>query len=273
MKSIIKQYLLLITLALYSSISVGQVNLNTIDSTFQKNKFSISVVNGDTIYTYIPEIVTLRPQNSDTIIKKTPSKISKVASYSTGMDLSHIPESYSIDNTKDIGEISINQTAGNSSVGYSVPINVYQTPNGMNPTVQLVYNSMSGNGVAGYGWQIGGLSTISVTNSNIYFDGKPSPATTLNGGPFTLDGQRLINLNVGTSTETYFQTEQGNIKVTAFASYPVAKYFKVYYPNGNIATYGFTTNTSAKTSYPLTNITDLNGNTIDYTYIETNNVY
>jgi RHS repeat-associated protein len=242
-----------------------------------KGKYNKTVENGDTIYTFQPEIWTLNPQvegNKSTKAKSSVSTMSKVSAFGGNpMDLSHIPDSYSIDNTKDIGEITINQSGGNGSLGYSVPIKAYQAPNGMSPTVQLVYNSMSGNGIAGYGWQLGGLSSISVTNSNIYFDGNAAPAKTDITGAFTLDGQRLINLNNGSTTAINYQTEQGNIKVTANISGTVIKYFQVFYPNGNIATYGFTTNTTAKVSYPLSDITDLNGNTIDYTYTVLNNVY
>ena len=269
MKINYKRHILYILLGLWTISIKGQANITTFDLTLSDNKYSISIENGDTIYRYLPELWTTRPPQADSSINKVSSKFSRVSTYLGGdMDLSHIPESYSIDNSKDIGEITINQSGGNGSLGYSVPIKAYQAPNGMNPSVQLVYNSMSGNGIAGYGWQLGGLSSISVTNSTIYFDGEPAPAKTDNTGAFTLDGQRLINLGNGT-----YQTEQGNIKVAANISNSVVKYFLVYYPNGNIATYGFTTNTTAKTSYPISNIKDLNGNSIDYTYTESNNIY
>lgn len=272
-KSLICQKIIVLPVILifFYSVAKGQDTINHHLSDFAKGKYTVSVKNGDTIYSYVPEVWNLRPSSGDSINKGTNkgNKMSKVSAYSgTTMDLTHIPDAYSIDNTKDIGEIAINQSGGNGSLGYSVPINAYQAPNGMSPSVQLVYNSMSGNGIAGYGWQLGGLSAISVTNSNVYFDGKPAPAKADNTGAFTLDGQRLINLGNGN-----YETEQGKIKVTANLSGTLIKYFQVYYPHGNTATFGFTTNTIAKITYPLTNITDLNGNTIDYTYTESNNVY
>ena len=279
-KSFISQRMIVLPtlLIFFYGVGKGQDTINNAVSDSAKGKYTVSVENGDSVYRYIPKVWTLRPtsenSNNQGISKvNNVSRMSKASVYSDGsMDLSHIPNSYSIDNTKDIGEITINQSGGNGSVGYSVPVNAYQTPNGMSPSVQLAYSSMYGNGIAGYGWQLGGLSSIAVTNSNMYFDGKPAPAKTDNTGAFTLDGQRLINLDYGN-----YQTEQGNIKVTAVQSGyntgTVIKYFQVYYPNGNTATFGFTTNTTAKVSYPLTNITDLNGNTIDYTYTESNNIY
>jgi len=270
-----KTIILPILLISWCFIVKGQDTICSALSDSTKGKYTVSVENGDSIYRYIPKVWTLRPSTEDSASQSISkankvSRMSKVSAYSGGsMDLSHIPDSYSIDNTKDIGEITINQSGGNGSVGYNVPINAYQTPNGMSPSVLLAYNSMSGNGVAGYGWQLGGLSSISVTNSNVYFDGKPASANTGLWGNHTLDGQRLIQLYDGT-----YRTEQGNIKViNYYLNSSVIKYFKVFYPNGNIATFGFTTNTIAKITYPLTNITDLNGNTIDYTYTESNNVY
>jgi len=259
-------------LIFFYNVCNGQDTIKNLLSDIAKSEYTVSVENGDSIYRYIPKEWTLQPTSKESTNQVTSnankiSKISKVSAYSGGtMDLSHIPDSYAIDNTKDIGEITINQTGGNGSLGYTVPINAYQAPTGMSPTVQLAYNSMSGNGIAGYGWQLGGLSAISITNFNKYFDDYIAPAT--KAGPFTLDGQRLIYLGYSS-----YQTEQGNVKVVPNRTDNGITYFKVYYPNGNIATYGFTTNTTAKVSYPLTNITDLNGNTIDYAYTESNNVY
>lgn len=251
--------------------SKGQDTINTFDSERYKNKYSISVENGDTIYSLIPEIWGLNSTTTQTDDTggKTSKKASKVSAYTGSyMDLSHIPESYAIDKSKDIGEIPIIQNSANGALSYSVPIEIYQAANGMNPTIQLAYNSLAGNDVAGYGWSIGGLSSITVTNSTIYFEGKAAPAKADNTGAFTLDGQRLINLGSGN-----YQTELGYIKVKTYTTGTIIKYFQVYYPNGNMATFGYPTNTIAKTTYPITNITDLNGNTIDYTYIESNNVY
>jgi RHS repeat-associated protein len=258
----------------WASSGKGHNSEDTYESVFSDNRYEISVENGDTIYRYVPEIWDLRPATEDKVSKKTSGEPSKVLSYGGGyMDLSHIPESYAVDKSKDIGEIAINQQSINGALGYSVPIEAYRATSGVNPNIQLVYNSMSGNGVAGYGWQIGGLSVIAAVNSNYYFDGKPAPAKGDVSGTFVLDGQRLINLNTGNSSEKYFQTEQGFIKVTAYLTGTIIKYFKVYYPNGSIATYGYEGNSGKKVIYPLTKVTDISGNIINYTYTETNNAY
>lgn len=53
---------------------------------------------------------------------------------------------------------------------YSVPI---PTASGWNltPGISLVYNSQGGNNIAGYGWGLSGLPSITVRNSNLYYDG------------------------------------------------------------------------------------------------------
>ena len=45
---------------------------------------------------------------------------------------------------------------------YSVPIYVSPGTNGMQPNISLVYSSMSGSGIMGVGWNIAGLSAISI---------------------------------------------------------------------------------------------------------------
>jgi hypothetical protein len=99
-----------------------------------------------------------------------------------------------------------------------VPVESYQVPSGLNPSISLIYNNLAGNGRLGVGWNIGGLSAISRTNKSFYYDAKsrgvdeeyPSPST----ATFALDGLRLIKISESSSKITY-QTEENNIKVVA----------------------------------------------------------
>lgn len=43
---------------------------------------------------------------------------------------------------------------------YALPIEILKGVNNFQPNLSLVYNSQSGNGSAGWGWNITGLSTI-----------------------------------------------------------------------------------------------------------------
>ena len=245
-----------------SASSLQDVNI----SNYEK-----SVVDGDTIYTFIPQIWELR---SDLEQREVIEEQGMRSVYGVeNRDLSHIPESYPVDKTIDIGDITINQGTASGALTYSVPINIYPATNGMNPTVQISYNSLSGNGIAGYGWHISGLSSISACNSTVYYDNAPAPVKRDKTGAYMLDGMRLIDLNTGNTSIIYYETEQGHIKVEGYLSGSIVKYFKAYYPDGNTAIYGYETNTSGKLSYPLTKMQDPVGNVINYSYTEQGNVY
>ena len=58
-----------------------------------------------------------------------------------------------------------------------------------------------------------------------------------------LDGMRLIKISENATTINY-ESEQGNIKVKAFLSGDVVKYFEVFYPNGTKGIFGYASNTS-----------------------------
>lgn len=126
--------------------------------------------------------------------------------------------------------------------------------------------------IAGYGWCIGGLSYISICNSNYYYDGSNAkPASLDKNSAYSLDGSRLIKISE-TSSQIDYQTEHGNVKVTFYA--PSGKYyFDVWYPDGKKVTLGYSTNTSAQITYPITKSVDAFGDYIDFTYLLDNNVY
>ena len=87
------------------------------------------------------------------------------------------------------GQLSVNQIG---AATYTVPIDVPAGINGMQPNLALSYNSMAGNGIVGWGWNIAGLSVITRTGKTIYFDGKVEGVGYTASDNFVLDGQRLI---------------------------------------------------------------------------------
>lgn len=82
-----------------------------------------------------------------------------------------------------------------SSLGgatYSIPLEVPQGLPEATPQVGITYNSQSGNGVAGYGCNITGISVISRGVRDIYHDYVASGIGYTADDAFYLDGQRLI---------------------------------------------------------------------------------
>ncbi|WP_291034861.1 SpvB/TcaC N-terminal domain-containing protein [Dyadobacter sp. 50-39] len=89
---------------------------------------------------------------------------------------------------------SILGSGGTASGGatYAVALAIPPGTNGIAPSVSINYHSMAGNGVLGQGWEIGGLSKITRTARNMYFDNEVNPVIMTNSDRLVLDGSRLI---------------------------------------------------------------------------------
>lgn len=157
---------------------------------------------------------------------------------------------------------------------YNIPIMVSPMSD-FPPQISLQYNSQAGNGLAGFGWSIGGLSSITLTNKNQYYHGTVAPAN-LSGtnGAYLLDGVPLVqNDDSSLSAEYQLETAKGHILVKKHMSDSAVCNFTVLYPDGSKATYGISSNTSAKIVYPITLWEDRLGNQIVYNYSYTNSDY
>lgn len=64
----------------------------------------------------------------------------------------------SVDETKAVGEIPLQQSVSNGALTYSVPIDVYPGRNDLSPKISISYNSMMQYSSMGRGWFLGGLS-------------------------------------------------------------------------------------------------------------------
>ena len=123
---------------------------------------------------------------------------------------------------------------------YSVPIEVPPGIQGMQPNISLVYNSQSGDGMAGMCWNISGLSMISRVPKDYYFDSDRSGIIWDKNSPLALDGQRLIIVNNGWGSDSIeYRTESG---IDIIRGYSIGssgpKYFKIYTKDGRILIYG-----------------------------------
>ena len=166
---------------------------------------------------------------------------------------------------------------------YNLPIEVPPGINGVIPNIGISFNSQAGNGIAGYGWSISGISSINKVGSNKFFDGKNTTINYSADDRFMLDGQRLLPKSgvYGGNGAEYQMETYSNLKITSHGnslSNNGPEYFKVQYPDGNIAYYGrsYTTlfgigsATRTNTVYALTYITNPQNVVIKYSYINDN---
>ncbi|MFN7560721.1 MAG: SpvB/TcaC N-terminal domain-containing protein, partial [Prosthecobacter sp.] len=100
------------------------------------------------------------------------------------------PEGIQNDSVTSIpGEFKVGQ---DGSASYTVRI---ETPKGIanvEPGITLEYNSNSGNGIAGVGWGIGGVTVINRGPATFEVDGFYDPADFDENDRFYLDGERLL---------------------------------------------------------------------------------
>ncbi len=171
-----------------------------------------------------------------------------------------------------VGTTPVIQDVSSTGAGtYNIPIKVSPGVAGMEPNISLVYNSQSGEGLLGLGWNIAGLSSITRTTSNWYHEGFINNLQWNANDRFALDGQRLIS--VGTSE---YRTEiESFLKITSYGTAGDPSYFKVETKDGKILYYGNTANSrieaqarSQALSWNLNRIEDRNGNYITINYYE-----
>ncbi|MFV0573154.1 MAG: RHS repeat-associated core domain-containing protein, partial [Xanthomarina gelatinilytica] len=157
---------------------------------------------------------------------------------------------------------------------YNIPI---VTPPGIrdiSPDIGLNFNSQASNGLAGWGWGLSGLSTISRVSATKFHDGFVDGVDFDNDDRFSLDGQRLLlkSGTYGTDNSTYQTETYSNIKIKAFGTSPYGaaygpSYFIVYYPDGSSVWYGNTANSRSRLEWAIYKKVDPQGNTIQFDYI------
>lgn len=169
-----------------------------------------------------------------------------------------------------VGEIPME--AGVSPTGartYQIPI-VTAAGFKLTPSIALGYNSQAGEGWVGYGWDIQGLSTISLINKNVYYHGVAKGASVEDkDAVFALDGVPLVrNSNSATSAAYPLETASGHILVAPEKnSQGYVVRFTALYPNGLTVVYGAESDNAFNLpSYPAVESCDLEGNKIEFDY-------
>lgn len=188
-------------------------------------------------------------------------------------------------------QTSFHDTRGNIEVNaggqlqYTLPIAVPSGIKSVAPQINLVYTSGSGNGIAGYGWNINGITAISRIGRDIERDGEIKKVQLDYSDFYILNGQRLI-LKSGTGTyggngAEYVTERYSNIKVKSIGSisgqlWKGPEYWEVTFEDGSQAWYGAiaTGDNTARTpvEYNIVKWKDAQGNYITYNYTQSANV-
>ena len=187
-----------------------------------------------------------------------------------------------IDLTRPVGVVaSETGTTPSGGVTYSIPIYTPPGTNGVEPSVNVSYNSQGGPGVVGFGWNIGGLSVISRSGKNVYHNGFVKPVSYTADDAFLLDGMRLnpiVGANGANLTEYRGEAESYSIVVSYTSGSPDnPDWFQVTAKDGSKMEFGHTTDSRILTNdglkvilWRLNRIIDINGNYIDFKYDNTN---
>jgi len=173
------------------------------------------------------------------------------------------------------GQFGVSPSGGAS---YTIPIECPPGINGMQPNVTLVYNSQGGNGIAGWGWNISGMSSISRTGSNLYNDGKTAAPSLTSTDNLMLDGQRLILISGSNLTQgSKYRTEIETYSDITFKTINGSICFEVKTKAGITMEFGSTAdsyieaqNSTVPLTWLLNKVTDANGNFMTYSYGEDN---
>lgn len=184
------------------------------------------------------------------------------------------------------GNIEVN---GGGKLQFTLPIALPPGVKSVAPQINLVYTSGSGNGIAGYGWNISGVTGISRMGKTIEKDGVAGGIKFDYSDYYSFNGQRLIYKSGGNgpghdgANGSFYTTENySNIKVKAVGSiigqiWKGPEYWEVTFEDGSQAWYGATADgsyVSARTpvEYNIVKWKDAQGNYISYSYTQANNV-
>lgn len=190
------------------------------------------------------------------------------------------PSGQSFHDTK--GNIEVN---GAGQLQFTLPIALPPGVKNVAPQINLVYTSGSNNGIAGYGWNISGTTSISRIGKTIEKDGEVKGIQLDYTDYYSFNGQRLIlkSGEYGGDGAEYVTEKYSNIKIKSIGTitgqtWQGPQYWEVTFEDGSQSWYGSTTsgNSVARTplEYNIVKWKDAQGNYITYNYIQntSNNV-
>jgi len=185
--------------------------------------------------------------------------------------------SKSVDLSKPVGTIGgVAAASPSGAVTYSIPIYTPPGTGGTHPMVSLDYNSQAPNGIAGYGWNISGLSAVSRNGKDIYHNGVVTPVAFTSDDAFTLDGSRLnpISGSNGANGTVYAAEAESFSRIVSNGGSPNnPDWFQVTTKDGTVMEYGNSSDSRIITDdgasvmlWRLNKVKDVNGNYIVFHY-------
>ena len=155
---------------------------------------------------------------------------------------------------------------------YTIPIECPKGVNGMEPIVNLTYNSQGGHGTVGWKWTLFATSSITKAIATPYYDGKILPINSDNGADYLmLDGVRLISYSMDKSSNRLtLMKEYGSYDNIVRCGSNGNYYFEVFSTNGKKLTYRQLKEGAAfyngNMGWYLTQVEDMYGNYMTYNY-------
>jgi len=152
---------------------------------------------------------------------------------------------------RDLISDSVGAVAGSFRVdeggqaNYSIPIFSPKGVAGVSPSVNLSYNSGSGNGIMGVGWQLSAAGGIGRCGQSVAVDGKHGSVNFDSDDRFCLNGQRLVVVSgeYGANASEYRTVIDSQTKVVSYGTQGSGpSYFMVWHKDGSINAYGSTSN-------------------------------
>lgn len=190
-------------------------------------------------------------------------------------------ESKAVNTSLQVGSIEGSATVSQGSANYTIPIQLPAGTNNVVPSITIMYQSLSGDGLMGVGWNLIGLSAITRNIKSFYHDGFVAPANVDLNDKFAIDGVRMIGTSgiYGANTATYAKESEDFSKITSFGiSGTGPTYFTVETKEGVVMEYGNTSDSKFMAAnnedvllWKMNKISYKDGNYIDYVYETVNN--
>jgi hypothetical protein len=193
-----------------------------------------------------------------------------------GMVEDVVPVPLTVPPSEYVGSLSESASIDGGKVSYGVEMPVPPGRNGMQPKIGLSYSSGGGNGLVGAGWSLNAGNGAVYRCPNIAAaGGENRPYLGLEDDRLCLNGQHLMLVggSYGQSNSTYRTetTDYATIKLLDGSSKTAGSYFEVTHKSGAISRYQYTWVPQSQgfpTHWYLTQEEDLNGNQVDYVYIQ-----